>query len=196
MAITAPPQTQLRPLTYEDYAALPDDGNRYEVIGGELFMCPAPVTKHQIGLSELFARLRQHLMTSRQGYVFPSPIDVVFSRFTVVQPDLVVVLREHRAIIRREHIAGVPDLIVEVLSPSNRMHDLVKKAALYAERGVPEYWVLDPEAETVTVNRLDDGQHLPVAAEDGLARSVVLPGFAVNPADLFALPAWMATDAE
>jgi Uma2 family endonuclease len=183
-----------RPLTYDDLAALPDDGKRYELINGELCELTGPTPKHQWSSSRLFTRLDAFVNQRQLGQVFYAPIDVCFTPHNVVQPDIVYVSRERRGIIRSQRIEGVPDLLMEILSPSNRAHDVVKKAATYATFGVPEYWLVDPEEETIVPQNLVLGLYVPIHSIDGLARSIVLWGFEVDPVEIFAMPTWMQNE--
>jgi Uma2 family endonuclease len=190
MATAAPP-TLTRPLTYDDLAALPDDGKRYELINGELFELTGPTTKHQWSSSRLYTRLDGFVQQRQLGLVFYAPIDVYFTPYNTVQPDIVYVSRERSGIIRAQKIEGAPDLLMEVLSASNRGHDVVTKAAVYASFDVLEYWLVDPERETILVQSLRDGVFVPVESGDGIARSLLLPGFEVDPVDVFTPPAWL-----
>jgi Uma2 family endonuclease len=142
--------------TYDDLRRLPDDGTRYEIIDGELVVMPSPVVIHQRVLGRMFLAFHTQVQERGQGEVFVAPLDVIMSPTRVVQPDLIVVRPEHRDILR-EHVEGVPDLLVEVLSPSNHKHDLVTKRRFYARNRVSEYWIVDPEAQTVEVLELVDG---------------------------------------
>jgi Uma2 family endonuclease len=196
MVLTAPLD---RPLTYDDLAALPDDGKRYELIGGEIYELPAPSLFHQFGSGALFSLLRDFVMIRHLGLVFSAPLDVRFDPRNTVQPDIVFLSRERRHLMRKGNfklIEGAPDLLIEVLSPSNRGYDFIKKAALYATFGVREYWIVDTDEETIQVQVLRDGLFVPLVSEDGIVRSEVLPGFEVNPKGLFAIPDWMADGAD
>lgn len=183
------PLLQLK--TYDDLLALPDDGNRYELIRGEIFMSPAPKLRHQRASRRLQRLIEDFLGAHGGGEVIDAPFDVRFSVSDVVQPDLFIVRPERAAALTEDFMEGAPDLVVEVLSPSNRAQDLVKKAALYQAFGVPEYWVVDPESEVIVVNVLREGRYIPAISDDGVARSSVLPAFEVRPDDIFALPTWM-----
>ncbi|MGI8475940.1 MAG: Uma2 family endonuclease [Thermomicrobiales bacterium] len=178
-------QTELRPVTFEDYLALPDDGVRYELIFGELMMSPAPGMMHQHVILELASEFLSFVRKHRAGRVFVAPFDVKLSKYSVVQPDVLVILRNNLAILNDDRVEGAPDIVVEVLSPSSRRRDLVAKMALYAEHGVPEYWAVDSKTETIEVLVLEGGRYLAYAAKDGIARSRVLPGFEVDPTALF-----------
>ncbi len=138
-----PPQVREEPVTYEQYAALPDDGYRYELVDQRLeLMSPAPSTIHQLFVAALRDVLNGEC--GRDYLLILSPIDVVFSDRDVRQPDLVVVHRDRMDIVRLRGIFGVPDLVVEVLSPGSFQRDRVEKWATYSKYGVPEYWVADP----------------------------------------------------
>ena len=142
--------------TYEDYLATPDDGQRYEIIEGILYVTPALLTIHQI-LSQRLNFFFYQLQLKGLGYVFYAPIEVLMPGCTPVQPDLVFLLREHRTLIKEKGIVGVPHLLVEILSPSSRSLDRVKKLNKYAENGVPYYLIVDPEASTLEVFVFDKG---------------------------------------
>jgi Uma2 family endonuclease len=188
-----------RPLTYDDLVALPDDGKRYELMGGEIYEWPAPNIFHQLASGTLFSLLRAFVLARHLGLVFAAPLDVRFDQRNTVQPDIVFLSRAKRHLMRKSSfklIDGAPDLLIEILSPFNRGHDYIKKAALYATFGVREYWIVDPEAETITVQVLRDGLYVPLVSEDGIVRSEVLPGFEVNLKGLFALPDWMSDGAD
>lgn len=180
--------TTARLLTYDDYAALPDDGTRYEVLGGELFAVPSPSWVHE----KLSLRLAMLILDflARHGLgddVFTAPLDVRLSPHDIVQPDLVYVGPDRRATLHdRRFVDGAPDLLVEIFSASTRHRDQGAKLALYARAGVPEVWHVDPEAATVTVLTLADGAYRPVPPnEHGLASSAVLPGLAIDVRALF-----------
>ncbi len=137
--------------TYADYARLPDNGMRYEVIEGELFMSPAPRPVHQEMILNLASEMHFFLKKAKKGKVFVSPIDVVMGDLaTPVQPDIVFIRQERLAMVG-DRIEGVPDLLVEVLSPGSRVMDRREKFELYAQVGVAEYWLVDPDECLVEV---------------------------------------------
>lgn len=140
-------------LTYDDYALIPDDGMRHEIIDGRHFMNPAPSTRHQTVSRRIQFQLYEQIELKKLGQVFNAPIDLQLSESDVVQPDIVVVLNENR-IITTTRIRGVPELVIEILSPSNRKYDLELKKQLYERHGIPEYWVVDPENDFVEQNLL------------------------------------------
>lgn len=135
-------QTERR-FTYQDLLHLPADGRRYEVLDGALEVNAAPNTAHQRTVLNLAAIIHAYVRAHRLGEVFVAPYDVLLADSTVVEPDLVFVSSARAAIILPAHIQGVPDLVVEVLSPSTARVDLQVKWQLYARFGVPHYWVFD-----------------------------------------------------
>lgn len=142
-------------LTYQEYRHFPEDGRRHELIDGEHYVAPAPGTGHQSASGRLFAQLFRAIEESGLGRVFSAPTDVELSRVNVVQPDLVVVLREHERIVSPSRIVGAPDLVVEIASPSTVARDHELKRLLYERSGVPVYWLVDPDAQEVTVFEAD-----------------------------------------
>lgn len=116
------PQTSTK-LTYEDYLQLPDDGNRYELIDGELVLNPSPVPRHQRILGNLFFAFELHFRQHGGGVVVMAPLDVVLSQHEVYQPDLLIILDRHRSIVTEKNVQGAPDLAIEILSPGTRFRD-------------------------------------------------------------------------
>ena len=178
-------------ITADEYRLLPETNKICELINGEIVMAPAPRMTHQLVVGNLYELVQSFLRREQLGFAFAAPFDVFLNTYEVYQPDIVVVLREHSDLLTEEGFVGMPGVVVEVLSPSNRRNDLVTKAAEYAAGGVPEYWVVDPAIDRIEINRLQRGVYLPIVSTDGIARSVALPGFEVTPADIFAMPAWM-----
>jgi Uncharacterized protein conserved in cyanobacteria, COG4636 len=133
--LVGPPQGRW---TYADYAALPDDGNRYEIIAGVLYMTPAPGTGHQSVSARLVTFLVTHVEFAGLGRVFAAPVDVELAPDTVVQPDIVVVLSANLDRITPSRIIGAPDLVVEILSPGTAGYDRREKQDAYARAGVGE----------------------------------------------------------
>ena len=183
MALTKPAGTW----TYEDLFSLPDDGRRYEIIEGELYEMPAPSWDHAVTIVNVLALLIP-VVQSLRGQVVTAPLDVFFPGADPVQPDIVVLLPESGAIGAGRGVEGAPDLLVEVLSPSNRGHDLLTKRALYARAGVREYWIVDPASQTVEVLTLDrDAFHtVQTTAGDDAVISSLLGGAAFPVTAIFA----------
>jgi Uma2 family endonuclease len=143
--------------TYDDLPSLPDDGKRYEIFDGELVVSPSPLLRHQRALSNLNDVLRRELHHKRIAEVLCAPLDVILSPTKVVVPDIVVVRWERRSIFSKRAAEAAPDLVIEVLSPSNRKHDRVRKRRFYARNEIPEYWIVDPEEQTIEVLELVAG---------------------------------------
>lgn len=146
--------TRAGALTYRDLWHTPDDGNRWEIIGGEVYVSPAPFVPHQQVVFNLASLLRAHVRAYRLGQVLIAPVAVVLERPSGVQPDVVFVARARRRIIQEKGIFGAPDLIVEVTSPSTASRDRGMKLDLYARVGVPHYWLVDPKRGTLRALRL------------------------------------------
>ncbi len=140
--------------SYNDYAMIPPDLFRHEIVDGEHFVNPAPNLYHQ----EISGRLQAQLLTAiaDNGNVYAAPVDVQLSDHDIVQPDLVVVLRDNSKVLTPTKIVGTPNLVIEILSRSTRRHDRERKMSLYLNAGVPEYWIVDPDAHTVEVHALGD----------------------------------------
>jgi len=146
--------------TYADYAGW-DDDNRYELIDGEVFLMSAPSTEHQRVLRELFLQIAGFLK-GKQCEVFVAPFDVCLTGRgdeddTVVQPDILVIC--DKSILDKKRCNGAPDLVIEILSPSNTKHDKLKKLRKYMQAGVREYWIADPIDKTIAVNILENGKY-------------------------------------
>ena len=155
-------------LTYADYLQLPDDGQRYEIIEGELYVSPAPNTKHQRVSNRLSFVLTGHTLDRDLGEVFTAPTDLRLDDPSTVQPDILYVSWERHGIITRQNTQGAPDLVVEIISPSSTQMDLEIKRDLYAKHGVPNYWVAHPEQEWLRAYILGaDGQYELVAEGHG-----------------------------
>lgn len=175
------------PMTYDELCELPNDGRRYEIHDGELIVAPSPHWKHQAVINRYAHEMTSHVEQNvPDGIVLTSPLDVRLGPHNVYQPDIVYISPERRHILQESMpVEGAPDLVVEVLSPSNRAYDQRHKARVYAEAGVLEFWLVDPEARTIEVFTLRAGAYVPVELVDGRAISLVLPGFSVDPAAIF-----------
>lgn len=147
-------RTSATKLTYDEYVMFPADGSRHEIIDGRHYMNPAPNPRHQHVSRYIHHQLFEQIELNGLGSVIYSPIDLQLSEWDVVQPDLVIVLAANH-IITPTKIEGIPDLVIEVLSPSNRGHDLRLKLQLYQQAGIPEYWIVDPEDQSVMQYRLE-----------------------------------------
>jgi len=175
-------------LTYEDYAALPNDGKRYEIHDGELSVTPSPTFRHQQVLARLLGILRAHAEVNELGEVVPAPITVVLADTTVVEPDIVYIAKERLSIVSaRGTIDGAPTLAVEILSPSTARNDRGTKRQLFERYGVLYYWIVDHDACIIDVHRAVDGAYgAPVRfGADALADLPPFPGLRIDPAALW-----------
>jgi Uma2 family endonuclease len=138
-------------LTYEDLLQMPDDGHRRELLGGNLYVTPAPSPLHQRVADRVTAMLLAY-EAAHGGVAASAPLDVVLSAIDTVQPDVVYVAPDRTTIVGPRAIQGTPTLVIEVLSPSTADVDRAEKLVLYARHGVPEYWIVDPIDRVVTVH--------------------------------------------
>lgn len=177
-------------LTLEDFECFPDDGRRHELLNGEHVVTPAPSTRHQRTVQNIFVALALHLRRHpEQGEAFIAPFDVVLSRFDAVEPDLLVIGGDQGHILTDKNVQGPPALVVEVLSGSTRRRDERAKRQLYERAGVREYWLVDPDARVIRVLRqTGDGafaRTIEVAIEPGaILTTPLFPGFALSLAEL------------
>lgn len=181
-----------RRLTTEEFLRIPEDGKRHELVDGVHYVTPSPVPSHQVLVGRLYLSLglfleqRPHL-----GRIFLGPLDVVLSDRDVVEPDLLFIAADQTEILTMKNVQGPPALAIEVLSPSTRRWDERVKRRLFEERGIGEYWIVDPAAHRVRVfRRAADGSLPEVAtleAERGDRLEMpLLPGWSIVLADLFA----------
>ncbi|MBI2402258.1 MAG: Uma2 family endonuclease [Gemmatimonadetes bacterium] len=156
-------------VTWRDVLEMPEDGNRYEAIGGELYVSPPPRPRHQWVSAGLFAALHDLLVRPGHGYLFYAPIGVEFLETEEgVQPDILFVSKERFHIVTEDWIQGAPDLVIEIPSPSTARRDRTVKRHLYQRQGVPEYWIVDPDAKQVEVWRFAAGATEPERYADVL----------------------------
>jgi Uma2 family endonuclease len=167
-------------LTVADLEDFPDDGVKRELIGGELFVSPRGVRRHQRVIALLSKYLTDWALANG-GEVYAEP-DVCYTDRDGVIPDVVLVSEATEATLDPDLIDRAPDLIVEVSSPSTRGYDLVRKRALYEAHGVAEYWFADLEADRIEVYRLVDGAYPPptIVQRDGAIEPPHLPGLRVT----------------
>lgn len=171
--------------TREDVLALPDDGNRYELVDGVLLVSPSPRALHQVAVSEFYDRLKRYVRDHRLGTVLFSPADLDLRSGQLVQPDIFVLPTTSGQPFRDWADAGIPSLIVEVLSPSTARHDRVTKRRLYQRTRVATYWIVDLDARLVEV--WTDGAAAPVVVDQTLlwSPSASIPALRIELAELF-----------
>ena len=172
--------------TYEDYLNTPE-GERYELLDGELILVASPNEGHQIVSIELGSLMHYHAKAEDLGRVFQAPLDIMFSDSEVVQPDIMFISKERERIRTGANVQGAPDLVVEILSPSSLKRDWEDKRELYAKYGVKEYWIADPVHKMVSVMLLKDGilELAGTYVEGDTVTSTALEGFSVGVSEIF-----------
>jgi len=172
--------------TYEDYALLPE-GAPYQLIGGKLVMTPAPTTYHQSISMRLELKLATFVLEKDLGMVYYAPIDVYLGEKETYQPDIIFIAKDRLHIIEPAKVNGAPDLVIEILSPSTAYYDLKEKFKVYARQGVKEYWIIDPNDQSIEVYQEEEGKfkQFQRIEKEGKVNSKVLPGFEVEISDIF-----------
>jgi Uma2 family endonuclease len=182
--------TVIRKVSYEEFQTLPRDGSkRFELIEGEVFMTPSPNTSHQRAVARLLRALADFADEHDLGEVFIAPYDIVFSKWTALEPDLLFIRKERQSIITDANVQGTPDLVIEILSPSNKAYDRQTKLLAYEKAGVPELWYFDPEDGTAEILNLgSDGRYVLTAKLSGndAIVSTALPGLSLTLDEVFA----------
>ncbi|MCE7988079.1 MAG: Uma2 family endonuclease [Caldilinea sp. CFX5] len=175
--------------TYEDYLQLPNDGKRYEIIEGVLYVANAPSFQHQYTVHQLDRQMGNFVSEQRVGYIIPAPFEVHLSALSrPVQPDITFIRAERINVQSLQIFEGAPDLIVEVLSPESIRRDRVIKFTAYEAAGVTEYWIVNPHARTVEVYILARGEYATLGEfkDAETIQSQVLAGIAIVTNSLFA----------
>ncbi len=170
ITIESPPRTMM-----EVYEMLPE-GTLAELIDNQLYMSPAPNTNHFSTAKKISKSFDKLIEDTGRGFVFYTPYDVFLDKTqNAVQPDIFIVLSSNSGKIEPDgNFIGVPDLIVEVLSPSNREYDMTKKRNLYEKFGVQEYWIVDPETKLAMGFALRDRLYVKISDEIGKINSPLL----------------------
>ena len=190
MTIATATATQTRvaaKMTVDDYLALPESEYFQELVDGVLEQLPNPGVEHQCLLGSLYAALYPCLKaaTPRPGVAF-CRVAVAFSQFRLVVPDLVYVRMERRHLLRNPILKDAPDLVVEILS-QDRAKDLIRNRRWYADAGIPEYWILDPVNDTLTILELSGNQYTEraVLGRNDTLTTPTLPGLTIPLTELF-----------
>ncbi|MEK7805601.1 MAG: Uma2 family endonuclease [Planctomycetota bacterium] len=178
--------TDRKKITYADYLKI-DDNNRYEIFNGELLMVPAPSTDHQEISRNIGFLIWSFVKQKCLGKVFNAPVDVVFDDDEVFQPDIVFIKSENQHIIRKSAIKGIPDLIVEIVSPSSAFYDMVEKKEVYRKYGVKEYWLVFPDEKVIEIFILGKEGYVEFckSKKKGMVKSNVLEGLEIDSKDVF-----------
>lgn len=166
--------------TYREFQLFPSDGNRHEIIDGDHYMNPAPSLRHQTVSRRLQYQWYTQLELPGKGQVFDAPTDVELALHDIVEPDLIVVLKEKYQLLTPKRIRGVPDLVIEILSPSNPDHDRILKLEMYGRVQLPEYWIVDPEEDFVEVYTLDDRKLMIQGTFRDLLRPLTIPDVTID----------------
>ncbi|MCZ8355168.1 MAG: Uma2 family endonuclease [Cyclobacteriaceae bacterium] len=169
--------------TVSDYMGIGISNEPVQLIHGKLIMSPAPSPQHQRISRNLFQILIQH--TVNFGEVFYSPIDLILSESIVLQPDLVFISNKKKEIITNRGIEGIPDLIVEVISPSNSYIDRVTKKEIYTTHGIPELWLVDPQSKRLEIYLPQTAQAIKVYKEDEVVMAETLPNLSFILSSIF-----------
>ena len=143
------PASSVSKMSYEQLCLLPEDRQRHELFDGEHVMTPSPSHRHQAIVVRLTTALDNYVQANALGRVYVSPLDMPFEPHTVLQPDVLFIRKDRLGILGDEIVEGAPDLVVAVLSPSTFYNDLRRKMAVYSRFGVREYWIADPEKQTI-----------------------------------------------
>ncbi|HZA35677.1 MAG TPA: Uma2 family endonuclease [Vicinamibacterales bacterium] len=174
-------------VSFADLERVPEDGRRYELYDGEVYVVPAPIPRHQV-VQHTVAEALRALCRQHGGFAVGSPIDIVFSEYDVLQPDVVFFRRERAHLVDLDRAnRHAPDLCVEILSPSTEATGRGRKLQMFALYGVPEYWIVDPVHETIEVHRFEGGGYrlAQCASADDEIPSAVLPGTALHARRIF-----------
>ena len=166
--------------TYADYCKIPPDRKRHEIIDGRHYVSPSPSRPHQWIAGQLFGQLNNRISLTGLGQVYHAPLDVHLGRGTVVQPDILVLTESLGRVLTHKKIVGVPDLLVEVLSPSTQNHDRKRKFERYQRAGVREFWLVDPQARRVEQFALRDGKYGEAVVAEDRIRLHILPQVAFD----------------
>jgi Uma2 family endonuclease len=180
-----PVNVRAEPLTVEDYRATPD-GTRFQLVEGDLYLSPAPSLFHQDIVGQIYRILSGHVEKRRLGRVFVAPADVYLSQNDVVQPDVFFVATANLSILAEDGAHGPPDLVVEVLSPSNASLEKTK-LRVYARHGVKEHWLVDPTLRQVHLYRFAEHptKAVQLIDDDESFISPLVPGLTVSAIDVF-----------
>ncbi len=179
-------QAAIPRVSFADLERWPEDGRRYELYDGEVYVVPSPIPLHQIVSARLYLALEEHTR-AYGGVVLYAPLDIVLTDFDVVQPDLIVFTRDRQHLIDpRKVIRHAPDLAIEILSPSTSANDRGRKMQLLARHRVKEYWLVDPDGVTIEVYRLSGERFVLEGTARGgePVRSALLPELHLRPCDL------------
>ena len=180
--------TKSKQATVEDYERLPE-GAPYQLICGELIMSPSPNLFHQEIIANIDRTLGVFIHKNKPGKLIMAPMDLRLSDQDVYQPDLTFIRTENVAQLNpRGRLTVIPDLVIEILSPSTAYYDFTRKKAMYCECGIEEYWIVDPEVETIEI-MVKDGMYYRTESllrKPAMLHSAMFPGFSMKMEEVFA----------
>lgn len=183
--------TEFRKMLFDD-----DDNYYYEIIDGETIRKSAPTPMHQRICRRLIIILDNYINQRKSGEIFQSPIDVFLDEYNKPQPDLVFVSTEKKAIITNDGIMGIPDLIVEIISPTSVIRDRIEKKNLYERMSVQEFWIVDPQYEAIEMYALQNSRYELLSAAttlEGELASALFEGLTINLRDIFSAAEYAPT---
>lgn len=181
--------TTVRRLSNDDLDSISQEreGDRHELIDGELIVTPAATPFHQDIARNIALRLAMHVQARNLGTIYFAPVDVRLTPDIVLNPDIIFIAKDRQHMIGPKAVDAAPDLVVEILSPRTRQRDLGVKRDLYARFGVQEYWIVDPDARTLSILALHGDQFREsVGCEAGVYTSCVLPELKIPLGEVFA----------
>ena len=173
--------------TADDYMML-EEGAPFQLINYDLVMAPAPIPEHQVISRRITVAMSNFLGDKiDDGFLVYAPADVKFDNGNIFQPDVLYVTPERKEQIVKGHVEGAPDIVIEILSPSNAYYDLIQKKDIYEKYGVREYIIFDPIADTASLYAIKDGVYYlhQKAQANELLNSLVLPGFSFDLGKIF-----------
>ena len=177
----------VRKLTWDDLKKLPEDAGRTEIVDGDFIVSPTPSDQHQEISTALAAKIYPFVKRHELGKFYGAPVHVVLAEHTNFEPDLCFLSTRDLRLLQSPVIAGPPDLIIEIISESNRTHDTVVKFQNYERYGVSEYWIVDPREKRINVWSLKQGSYVSLGAfaPGRNLQTQVLAGLELDPAEIF-----------
>jgi Uma2 family endonuclease len=180
-------ETLLKTYTYQDLLNEFPPETRCEIIANELFMPPAPNTEHQDISRDLSVEILLFVKNKQLGKIYIAPFDVILDENNVVQPDIIFIANDNLKYLTKRGFESVPDLLVEIISPSTYYRDNNEKKDLYEQFGAKEYWIVEPANKVIEIFTLQNGKYVlhQFVAEQGKVQSKLLQGFEVDLKDIF-----------
>lgn len=174
--------------TFEEFCELIEDGQKADLLDGIIYMASPDTLRNNDIQNFLYVLIKGFAERHQLGRAFTSRVACRLGKRNGPEPDVLFVSRENAERLKPTHVAGAPDLVVEIVSDDSVERDYIKKRVVYETAGVAEYWIVDPERETVLLLGLVDGEFHEKPIESGILRSSVLPGFWLDVKWLFSEP--------